>query len=75
MSGMFAPDGCVLPNIPTYEYTFVFTPKCEHVKVRSAEFTIRAYSAESAARLATEVFVTGVSKGSITLVGEGRRVS
>lgn len=53
-SGLFAPDGCVIPNIPTREYVVTFTAKCEHTKIRSAQYVIRDESIESARAFAAK---------------------
>lgn len=48
MTGLFAEDGCVIPNIRTQDYRLTFTAKCEHAKVRSAEIVISAATADDA---------------------------
>ena len=47
-SGLFAQDGCVIPNIRTRNYRITFGPKCEHKKIRSAVIVISAPSQEDA---------------------------
>lgn len=48
VTGLFAEDGCVAPNIRTQDYKLTFTAKCEHGKVRSAEIVISAPTADDA---------------------------
>lgn len=46
---LFAPDGCVRPNIHTTDYAVFVRAQCEHVKVRGAVFIVAAESAALAA--------------------------
>jgi hypothetical protein len=47
-SNLFAPDGCVIPNIRTELYAVTMEAKCEHTKIRQAVIIMDAIS-ESAA--------------------------
>lgn len=60
MTGLFADDGCVIPNIATQDYRFTFTAKCGHTKVRSAEIIISAPSEQNARVYAEDWLLQGV---------------
>lgn len=47
---MFAPDGCIRPNIRTTDYAVYLRARCEHVKIRGAAIIVAATDAEAAAR-------------------------
>jgi hypothetical protein len=68
MTGLFAPDGCVAPNIPTQDYRLTFTAKCEHGKVRGAQIVISAPSEADALQFAATWLQQGVMKNT-TLTG------
>jgi len=50
MSGMFATDGCVLPNIVTREFIVFLGPKCKHTKIKAGAIVLSAECAADAAR-------------------------
>lgn len=68
-SGLFAPDGCVVPTIPTREYTVTFTRKCEHTKIVAASVVIRDTDAKSAHDFAEKWLLQGPLRGQ-TVVAE-----
>lgn len=43
-----APDGCILPNIPTRLYQIFYIADCEHGKYRAATVEIRATDIDAA---------------------------
>jgi hypothetical protein len=45
---IFEDDGCVRANIRTQNYRVTYAPKCQHTKIRAAQITIQAESAEDA---------------------------
>lgn len=47
-AGLFAPDGCVVPNIPGQDFIVTLEAECEHPRLRKVELTVRAQSAEDA---------------------------
>lgn len=65
MSGLFADDGCVIPNIPTQDYRLTFTAKCEHAKVRSAEIVLSAVDVDDAMEFALTWIQQGVMKNTV----------
>lgn len=62
MSGLFAEDGCVAPNIVTQDYRLDFAAKCGHGKVRSAAIVISAPSEADALHFAATWLQQGVMK-------------
>jgi hypothetical protein len=48
MSGLFAADGCVQPNIPTRLYQVTFAADCEHARIAAAVIVVRATDETSA---------------------------
>ena len=68
MTGIFAADGCVAPNIRTRDYRLTFTATCEHGKVRGAEIVISAPSEVDALQFAATWLQQGVMRNT-TLTG------
>ena len=69
MTGLFAEDGCVIPTIRTQEYTVTFEAKCEHVKIRRAEITIRAETTDAAREYAEDWLRLGSLRGQTVITG------
>jgi hypothetical protein len=65
MTGLFAEDGCVTPNVRTQDYRLTFTAKCEHGKVRYAEIVISAPSEADALQFAATWLQQGVMKNTV----------
>ena len=65
MTGLFADDGCVAPNIATQDYRLTFTAKCGHGKVRGAEIVISAPSEADALQFAAIWLQRGVMKNTV----------
>lgn len=74
MTGLFAPDGCVIPRIRTGRFRIEFTPKCEHAQIRSAVIVIDAADEDSARSFAERWLHQGPLRGQtvIAVVGEER---
>ena len=70
MTGLFADDGCVAPNIATQDYRLTFIAKCEHAKVRSAAIIISAPSEADALQFAATWLQQGVMKNTILIGAE-----
>lgn len=69
MNGLFAADGCVVPNIRTRPYAISFSPKCEHAKVRGAVIVIEAESQDAALIFASKWLLTGPLRGQTVITG------
>jgi hypothetical protein len=65
MTGLFADDGCVIPNVRTQDYRLTFTAKCEHGKIRSAAIIISAPSETDALQFAATWLQRGVMKNTV----------
>jgi hypothetical protein len=62
---LFAEDGCIQPNLRTWNWRFTLKPDCEHAHVQGAQFTVKGQTMEDAARFVNEYILPNFTRNHI----------